>query len=86
MDPTKAKLILNTELGKLCYEEEGQITYDEFMRLFCKGVLKQAFVQVSDKFNNMVKNKGPELEALPIGNKLDCFSRQHIINNMKPGS
>ena len=44
MDPTKAKLILNTELGKLCYEEEGQITYDEFMRLFCKGVLKQAFV------------------------------------------
>ena len=56
-------------------EAEGQMTLDEFYRLFCKGVLKKALIDVAEKFDNEMKKKGGDVDALPVGRKIDQYSR-----------
>ena len=49
-DREKAKTAIENEIGKMAMADQEIMTYDEFNRLFAKGVLKKAIVDVAEKF------------------------------------
>ena len=78
-DREKAKTAIENEIGKLSMAEQGIITYDEFNRLFAKGVLRKAIVDVAEKFTALMKLKGDNSEGMPLGRKIDQYARSHMI-------
>jgi hypothetical protein len=86
LDKDKAKLVIKSEIGILSQEDEGLLIYDEFNRIFCRGVFKQALITISQKFEGEMKRKGPEFEDLPLDRKIESYSRSHMIQNIKPGA
>lgn len=55
-DVEKAGLTITNEIGQLRQANENLITFEEFSRLFTKGVFKKAIVDVADRFGKMLKN------------------------------
>jgi hypothetical protein len=50
LDREKAKTAIENEIGKLSMADDDKMTYDEFNRLFAKGVLRKALIDVAEKF------------------------------------
>lgn len=46
-DVERARRVISIEVGPLRLEHQGKITFDEFSRLFTKGVLKNALIDVA---------------------------------------
>ena len=86
LDRDKAKLVVKSEIGTLSQEDDGLLLYDEFNRIFCRGVIKQALINISQKFEGEMMRKGPEFEALPLDRKIESYSRSYMIKNIKPGA
>ena len=43
-------------------------------------------MDISKQFNSLMKKKGVDAEALPVGRKIDAYSRQNMVKNLiKPG-
>lgn len=75
-DLEKAAATIEHEVGKLRQQKEGLITSEEFGRLFTKGVLKKALVDVADRFGKMVTSGE---DASQLGRKIQQYSRSHVI-------
>lgn len=58
LDVEKAKIILNTEIGSLRFEQKGLLTFDEFSRLFTKACLRKALIDVAAKYGSLMKTHG----------------------------
>ena len=63
LDRDKVKTAIEQEIGPLT--KEGMISYDEFQKIFCHGVFKQAicrneeiFQDAMDKKRNVIKDMG----------------------------
>ena len=74
-DKEKAKRAIQQEVGKLRLQSEGLMLYEEFTRMFTKGVIKNALHDVAERFNQMMKKKGADVEDLPVGRKIDQYAR-----------
>jgi len=55
-DIQKAKIAIKNEIGKLSLEKQDLITFDEFSRLFTRGVVKKALIDMNERFEAK-KNK-----------------------------
>jgi len=52
VDREKAKTAIENEIGKLEMADQDIMTHDEFNRLFAKGLLRKAIVDVAEKFQS----------------------------------
>ena len=66
-DLGKAKIAIKNEIGKLSLEKQELMTFDEFSRLFTKGVVKKALIDVADRFEANKKEKGGSFEGIALG-------------------
>ena len=42
------------------------MTFDEFNRVFCKGIFKEALINVNSNFDHASKSNGPEDISLSV--------------------
>lgn len=55
LDREKAKTAIEQEIGPL--GKEGMISYDEFSKIFCRGIFKQAIVKSEEVFQDSMTTK-----------------------------
>lgn len=87
-DREKARDLVRTAIDPSVLME-GKCNYDDFSKLFCKGIFKQALMRIAKKImdhNNKGNGKdslSSELaEQLPLETKMATFNRQKLLKGL----
>ena len=64
LDPNKAKTAIEQEIGPL--GKEGSISFDEFSKIFCRGIFKQAIVRSADTFDDLLADKKSKIKDMAL--------------------
>lgn len=57
-----------------------KLTYDEFKKIFCKGMFKDNLISISNQFDQMNKAN----EELPLSMKLSHYQRFQFFSGLDP--
>lgn len=75
-DKFRAKAVIIKEVGKLALQSEGLMLYDEFSRLFAKGIFKKALNDACSKFGAVINRRNhTDGDGLPMAQKLNQLNR-----------
>ena len=90
-DLEKARNVIRQEVDPNCITE-GKITFDEFSKLFVKGIFKHAIMRISQKVNNVeeedrsLRPKHPmskeEANELSLDTKMNTFKRKKLLRGL----
>jgi hypothetical protein len=58
------------------------VTFDEFLRIFCKGMFKDALMNIVSEFDKMSYSK----HNLPLSVKITEYQRGLLLGGVLPGS
>lgn len=76
-DIEKAKnVIYKAQLGR---EKRQLVTFDEFNRIFCKGIFKDALINLVESID---KDKQMNNDSLPLGVKISQYKRGLMIDGL----
>lgn len=64
LDRDKAKQAVEQEIGPLA--RDGMISYDEFSKIFCRGMFKQAIVHSAESFMESMDAKGSKTKDMGL--------------------
>lgn len=62
---------------------KDSINFDEFNKIFCKGLFKEALINVTNKFNEMNLNQNAKQE-LPLSVKINEYQRNQMFSGLDP--
>jgi Zn finger protein HypA/HybF involved in hydrogenase expression len=68
----QALKIIQNQLGLVSRIEK--VTFDDFNRIFCKGIFKEAMMNVNENFASL--NKSGEQEVISLSVKIGEFQRK----------
>lgn len=87
-DLEKARNVIRQEVDPNCITDQ-KITFDEFSKLFCKGIFKHAIMRISNKVNNpegeATKNVTMSKEVadeLSLDTKMNTFKRKKMLKGL----
>ena len=64
LDRDKAKTAVENEIGLL--GKEGMISYDEFSKIFCRGIFKEAMVKSAANFSDSMIYKKSKIKDMGL--------------------
>jgi hypothetical protein len=60
------------------------MNFEEFNRIFCKGIFKDALINVNKNFGTTIKTSGAQEVSLFV--KIGEYQRKQMLNGLEPGS
>ena len=80
--------MIRQEIDPNCITD-GKITFDEFSKLFCKGIFKHAIMRISNKVNNPEDEANKSLTMskevvaeLSLDTKMNTFKRKKMLRGL----
>ena len=62
---------------------DGKCSFDDFTKLFCKGIFKHALMRIAKQLVNQGEGAKAEInEALSLETKMNTYNRQKLINGL----
>ena len=84
LDRDKAKTAIEQEIGPLA--KDNMISCDEFQKIFCRGIFKQAIVRSEQTFQDQMNSKRSKIKDMGLKQKINMFTRSNIVSGlMQPG-
>ncbi|CDW75722.1 iki3 domain containing protein [Stylonychia lemnae] len=82
-DKEQAAKIIFGQLGMATRKDN--INFDEFNRVFCKGIFKEALINVTNTFDQMSMAK-QSVNDLPLSLKINEYQRSQMFSGLDPKS
>ena len=76
-DREKALKILQEYSGNPSIKSKEVVNFDEYNRIFCKGIFKDALVNISSQFDKMKSS-----EELSLTIKINEYQRNQMFNGL----
>ena len=78
----QALKIIQSQLGQ--NSRRDKMNFDEFNRIFCKGIFKDALITVNKNFGTTLKTN--EAQEVTLSVKIGEYQRKQMLQGLEPGS